>query len=195
MPTNTRRLFIGLQPPPQAAERLASRVRRVLGEPQGTQLYSPEDLHLTLVFLGHLPDQDVGPLQESLKAEIRGMNAPELALCGCGAHPSEAAPRALWAGVTEEGEGQGRLLALRNRALQAALSLGWRQPAAERKRPFRPHLTVARVGAGAEVQHFLDQDWTGSWLPVDVTLFESLGPGGASRYRALASHPLVVRPG
>ena len=90
-----------------------------------------------------------------------------------------------------------RLDALWNRVRQAAVQLGWRPPRVERGRPFRPHVTLARVRAGSGVPDgsFRRLSFDHRWLAVEVTLFESRPQDPAERYRALAALPLVVRPG
>lgn len=193
-----RRLFIGLRLDEEGAERLMRRVRPFL-DTAGTRIYEPQDLHLTLGFLGAFPEDRRNQLQRVLQEEIRGLDAPELVLSGIGAFPSTAAPAAIYVGIKESDECPGRLWALRNRAWQAALSLGWRPLPAERRREFRPHVTVARLPRGEQAPP-LDSglarlDFDQRWLPVDVHVLESRPERPEERYRSLAAIPLVVRPG
>ncbi|MFT7676734.1 MAG: 2'-5' RNA ligase [Planctomycetota bacterium] len=165
----------------------------------GTRIYEPWDLHLTLCYLGSFPEPRRKLLQRVLQEEIRGMDAPELALTGIGAFPALDQARAVYAGVREGDERPGRLLTLQNRAWQAAYSLGWRPASHERQRKFRPHLTVARrtqSGAKMDLPRSLTSlDFSQSWLPVDVCVLESRPNHPEERYRTLAATPLVVRPG
>lgn len=190
----TQRLFVGLVLPEEAAGRLARRLAPLLDD-EGVQAYAAEDLHLTLAFLGEFPEDRRPTLEGALQEELRGLVAPELTLSGTGAFPGREAPRVLWSGVEERPGVAGRLAALRNRVLQAALSLGWRPPAAERGRPFRPHVTVGRVRGGEVHRAFFDADFDQGWLPVEVALVESRPGDPEGRYRTLWAVPLVVRPG
>lgn len=193
------RLFFGLGVEGDLAERIARGTRRALAECGPTAIYEPDDLHLTLAFLGEVDDGLVPSLVRASEDEFRGLGAPELRVGDCaGAFPSPDAPRALWHGVEECVEVVGRLAALRNRALQVAYSHGLRPAGAERRRGFTPHVTVARPGDGARVPaDFYDEGEGRRWLPVDVSLYESLAnrSSGGARYRVVGSWPLVVGPG
>ena len=190
------RLFLGLMVEPEVGGRLARKSAAALDGEPGIRLYSPEDLHLTLVFLGAFPTHRVERLKGALQEEIRGLLAPELTLEQAVSFPSADQPRALAVRVGEEPDRAGRLAALRNRALQAALCTGWRPPRVERERPFQPHVTVARCkgGEAAELGPFLRHDMGARWLAVDVEVIESRPESAESRYRAIGNVPLVVRP-
>ena len=202
LPRARRRLFIGLKPPEEDAQRLARRTGPTLrdhggGAPHGMRIYPEHDLHMTLCFLGAVDAERIPMLEAVLREELRGLNAPELLIAGTGAFPDIQRPRALWAGVEEIDDCPGRLAALHNRVLQAALSTGWKRPRADRTRPFRPHVTLARVrdGASADLAVFERLDFAQRWLPVEVALFESRPDRPEERYEALSAVPLVVRPG
>ncbi len=192
------RLFIGITVPAAVANPLAALVGQVLPtQPgvQGLRVYPPRDLHLTLCFLG---EHEGGErLERALVDETRGLAAPELSLSGVGGFPDLDGPRVLWAGVRESPGTEGRLAALRNRALTAALGVGWRRPAADLARPFRPHVTVARVAEGVAFDRagFAALQPRGTWIAADVVLFESDPARPEERYRPVADAPLAVRPG
>ncbi len=101
----------------------------------------PENLHLTLRFLGEIRPPEVMRVVRALK-EAAAPAAPfAVTLAGAGAFPTARDPRVVWVGVTE---GADRLVALAG-ALEAALR---RREFPGEARPFRPHLTVARPRAG-----------------------------------------------
>ncbi len=98
----------------------------------------PDRIHLTLKFLGDVPEEQVPTLCEALQSVAGGASPFQLQPAGCGAFPSIKQMRVVWVGV------RGELDALR--ALQAGVeealgTLGF-QPEG---RPFRAHLTVGRV--------------------------------------------------
>lgn len=193
------RLFFGLGIEGDLGERIAKRTRLALADCGEMAVYAADDLHLTLAFLGEVESDTVRSIVRTAGDEFRGLTAPELRVGGsAGSFPDGERPRALWEGVEETFDSLGRLAALRNRALQVAYCHGLRPRRADRERPFHPHVTVARPGAGAAIPgDFFEGRDASRWLPVDVTLFESFGkesPDG-SRYRVLAAWPLVVRPG
>lgn len=192
----SRRLFLGLTLTEELAQRTTHRAHPILADLPGVDVYPARDLHLTLAFLGAFPASRLPALKAAFQEEVRGLLAPELSLVGAGAFPDRERPRVLWAGVEEEFDCAGRLDALRNRVGQAARSQGWRPSRAEQDRPFRPHVTLARVRADAAAvpASFYDLSLGGRWLPVEVDLIESRPETPASRYAVLASIPLVVRP-
>ena len=193
------RLFFGLGLDGEVAERLCARVRSVLHDQGPDALYRANDLHLTVAFLGEMDEASVASIQAVATEEFRGLMAPELRVGGeVDAFPSREAPRAVFAGVEETFESSGRLAAIRNRAQQVGLSHGWRPRTAENARGFRPHVTLARLGGRPPTgDGIYELSHERNWLPVDITLFESLDDRfeGGDRYRIRASWPLVIRPG
>jgi len=101
-----------------------------------------EQLHFTLAFLGEQPDSAVARLRDAA-APCAQQPAFDLSLSGAGAFPNPRRPRVLWLGA---GDGGPEL-----EQLAAALASGLRSAGFELEdRPFRAHLTVARVKPGGE---------------------------------------------
>lgn len=204
----TKRVFLGLSVDGLTGEGVRRESARAFEEAGPVAVYDADDLHLTLAFLGALDADAVRRVEAAARSEFAGLWAPELTILGRGgAFPADDAPRAVWRSIEEAQGCEGRLDALRNRAWQVGLSAGWRPGRAERERPFRPHVTVARPRAGADVgaAALRDLGRDRRWLPLDVTLYESLGArapvNGESgersdgpRYRVLAAWPLAVQP-
>jgi len=195
-----KRLFLALALDPELARRL-SRVARDFVDACGPLVPHPaDDLHLTLSFLGDVEDSELGGVIRSAAEEFRGVFAPELELTG---HLEllpigSSEPRALTAPVAEVGERLGRLGALRNRAQQVALSRRCAANRGDRRRAFRPHVTLAKLtevppAPVGPLSSGLARGWAGS----EVALYESLGnpgPDGA-RYRQLMSWGLPMDAG
>jgi len=135
------RLFLALDLPEPARASIASWRDMLVSARRDLRPVRPEALHVTLVFLGW---QD-----ESA--------APRIAEAAFGALPAGPPPRLTAAGVRSLPPRNPRLFALdlededgQASALQAAASAaleagGWYRP---EKRPFWPHLTLARVKRG-----------------------------------------------
>lgn len=152
-----------------------------------------EHLHVTLVFIGHVPD-DAAP------AWIDAMCVPlpvapfDVSLAACGAFPPAGAPRVLWAGLDEGAHAPlGRLRDL----LETRLTPLGHVPEA---RPFSAHVTLARLkdvprGEGARIRAALAAiDPPHARFHVDhATLFRSHVSSAGARYEALERIPLVVR--
>jgi 2'-5' RNA ligase len=133
-------------------------------------------LHLTVRFIGEVDDARAAAIREALEPPLN--IAPfDLTLAGAGAFPKGGAPRVLWVGVVS---GQDQLIAA-ERAISARLA---RLGIPEEERPYRPHLTLARVRepAGLRTARLLEglTDRTLGTVRIDaITLFQSkLSPKG-----------------
>ncbi|MFN2465621.1 MAG: RNA 2',3'-cyclic phosphodiesterase [Candidatus Dormibacteria bacterium] len=101
----------------------------------------PENLHLTLAFLGELDPVGASHATEALAATARLHGPWDVEWGEAGAFPSLARPRVLWLGIVDDGP-------------TAVVGKGLRHELAARDlpvddRPLRPHLTVARVRSAA----------------------------------------------
>ena len=98
----------------------------------------PESLHLTLVFLGPVPDRECQQLQELLAGRFTGLAAPNTVIQPPRFFPKPTRPRGLWCPVIESGD---RLQQLHAALLPAVDEAGLAIDA----KPFRPHITLGRV--------------------------------------------------
>ena len=105
----------------------------------------PEQLHLTLRFLGNVPRNELTHLGEALSSAAAGLRAFELGLAELGCFPHSRNPRVVWIGVTGAVTQLDRL----QRRVEEALR-GFGDPA-EEARAFHPHLTIGRVNARGDV--------------------------------------------
>jgi 2'-5' RNA ligase len=119
------RLFVSVRPDAQVVSHLRSHLGRVRTAP-------PEQWHVTLAFLGEVPDD--AAVQEGLGAAAALHSPFSLRLSGSGTFGA----RTTWAGVA------GDVDALR--ALASDVQDACRYAGVElERRPYRPHLTVGRV--------------------------------------------------
>jgi 2'-5' RNA ligase len=128
------RLFVALDLPDDVREGIAAWGRSALADP-ALRPVAPGSLHVTLAFLGWLPEKEVPRLAEI--AAAAGGPAPRLRLGDPVPRPARGGPR-LYA-LPADSPGAVELQAgLRERLVEARLY----EP---EKRPFWPHVTVARV--------------------------------------------------
>jgi 2'-5' RNA ligase len=116
-------------------------IQRQLEEvvPRGSVRWTkPDQLHLTLWFLGNVPAPRLPELCQAVGGGLTGVARFRLRLGSLGAFPSPRAPRVLWVGL--EGD-LPRLLEVQGRVARAAGAFGDHQEA----RPFHAHLTIGRV--------------------------------------------------
>ena len=98
----------------------------------------PEQLHFTLRFLGEIPPSQVARVKVATREAATGAAPFPISLRGLGAFPSFQRPQVIWIGVAD---GREPLQALAD-GLGEALG---KQRFPTEPRPFRPHLTLARV--------------------------------------------------
>jgi 2'-5' RNA ligase len=171
--TRLARIFVGLKINSDIADQLAA----LAGELRGTRarLVATSDIHLTLVppWQEVSLDQAIGSLRK-----VAGMFAPfSLKFHHLGYGPQPRRPSLLWVdcAATEE------FAALRDSLMQAF--------GQEDSRPFRPHVTLARIRDAERSfarRHPIDKDLDLVQMARTVELFQS-PPLGATGYRVVAS--------
>lgn len=133
------RLFVALDLDETARTSVAAAQQRLKTRAQDSsrlRWVRPEHLHMTLVFLGEVPDTRADEVVHQF-AEPEPVRPFAVVFRGFGAFPPHGAPRALWIGVSE-GEREIRLL-------QAALAARARRLGIDiEEREFSPHLTLGR---------------------------------------------------
>lgn len=186
------RLFIAIHLPDEVRSRLAEAQRALQSRTsRGVVRWTPvEQMHLTLRFLGDVPEESVPDVIEALYRATLTTASFELSATGLGCFPDLRRPRVLWAGVSGDLD---RLHALQE--LVATETAAWGQ---REDRAFHAHLTLGRFkdGAGreasrlgAELAEEAHHDF-GRWRVSEVTLMRSeLSPAGA-RHSVLAEAAL-----
>lgn len=126
------RLFCALRLPPETVERLAA-WQAALPVPAGVRVVPPENLHVTLAFLGATPRSRVDDVAGALRAAASGVAPPELAASRYRETRSVGM-------VVLDDEG-GRATAIGEELARRLESLGLYRP---ERRPWLPHVTVVR---------------------------------------------------
>jgi RNA 2',3'-cyclic 3'-phosphodiesterase len=128
---STKRLFVSLEPPHSITQRLAELDPHL----RGVRWLAPEQMHLTLSFLGNVP----GDVEEALKKNLEAIawKAFFLPISGLGTFPGKGRPNILWVGA---GTGHPHLFQLHKRVQEAAIRAGLEPEL----RSFHPHITLAR---------------------------------------------------
>ena len=180
------RLFVGLELPETARQMLHA----LGGGVPGARWIEPENMHMTLRFIGNVSDDSIADIDEAL-TRVRAP-AFELEIAGLGEFSRGRRPAMIWAGVRPAPA----LMDLQRRIEASVVKAGF--PPEGRR--FTPHVTLARLKGGApgRVRAFVAEHNLLSIDPFPVaqfTLFSShLGRKGAS-YRAEADYPLAIAEG
>lgn len=149
-----------------------------------------EKLHLTLKFLGEIERGRVEDLERATARAAASVSSFDISITGTGAFPPRGVARVLWLGVRDEA---GRLSILQRRLEDACFREGFERD----ERPFRPHLTIARIRTpvGASDLGAFHQNLgfdAGPFGVSEITVVRSeLSPSG-SHYAPLSRHRLGV---
>jgi RNA 2',3'-cyclic 3'-phosphodiesterase len=100
-----------------------------------------EALHVTLVFLGYLPEKEIEKVASTAFEPLTGLSAPRLAIRDVRAVPPRN-PRLFALDLADE---EDRATAVQQAASDALEAARLYRP---EKRPFWPHITFARVKRG-----------------------------------------------
>jgi 2'-5' RNA ligase len=153
---------------------------------------SAETLHVTLKFLGEVPDARVPAVEQALGAVAAAHGPVTLVAAGAGGLPTPSRPRVVYVGILGQVEALTRLAGGVDGVLEALGFPGER-------RAFRGHLTVGRVrsprgGAGlAAALRNEEGAAAGTWTARELVLYHSrLRPSGAV-HEAVARLPLTAR--
>ena len=175
-PGRVRRLFFALWPGPVAVDAASAAVHRLV--PPGTgRPQRPDQLHLTLEFLGGVPEARLVSVLEAGEAAAGSVTPFEVVLDRL-EYWQRPQVLCLTASVVPES------LAVLVRSLRTALATRGFEPEA---RAFRPHLTLARKirlpppAAPVEPQR---------WAAHEYALVESITGRDGSRYERLSTWPM-----
>ncbi|MCP4109934.1 MAG: RNA 2',3'-cyclic phosphodiesterase [Desulfobacteraceae bacterium] len=139
----------------------------------------PENIHLTLKFLGNINEADVEKIGRKISDSASEYSPISLAAKGVGVFPGIKRPRVIWIGL----KGQTDILI----ELQKKLDENLEQIGFPREnRPFKAHLTLARIRGHIDSKKLLDAikeigDFESeTFIAGNLTLFKSdLKPTGA----------------
>jgi len=139
----------------------------------------PETMHLTLAFLGEVPEPGIESVRAAMELAAEGSPALNLNVSGAATFGSRRSPRVVWAGLGGDVEGLQEVYTKLTEALRTA---GFETE----DRPFCPHITLGRIRGKRNLEAMLkridaaaDQSF-GSVQATAITLFNSeLHPEGA----------------
>jgi 2'-5' RNA ligase len=177
-----RRLFVALEPPEAVRRRItatAEKIRRTAGAAAGEVRWVPdENVHLTIQFLGAVPEERVEAVGQALAAAAAAGRPLLFEVKGAGGFPNSRRPRVVWLGLSGEVDALAALAAELGKRLAP---LGF----PPESRPFAAHLTLGRArdgrgapGLGGALAAAAEGEGI-AWRASELTLFEShLSPKG-----------------
>ncbi len=145
----TLRTFIAIELSSEAEAALANLQSRLktATPPHSIRWTAPQNIHLTLHFLGDMRAEAVAQISDAL-ASVAATAAPfTLTLGRLGCFPNTRRPRIIWTGVDGDMEPLLQLHRHLGEQLKAAINFS------PETRPYSPHLTIGRVKNGIAARH------------------------------------------
>ncbi len=185
------RTFVAVEIAPDVRSRITELITRLRSSDAKVNWVAPENLHLTLKFLGDQTDEEVATVCQAVQQAATTVPAFAFHCRGVGAFPNMERPRTLWMGVRDGTDALRQL----QQAIDQQLA---RHRYPSERRGFQPHLTFGRVRSGGaamgELAELLAkaQDMDGGVSIVDeVLVFASYLQRGGPQYEVLATAPLA----
>ena len=189
-PPTLVRLFLAVNLPAEVRHAIADAAAPLRAAAPNLAWVSQEKVHLTVKFLGEQPE----PMAEQVAAAMRDVatrnRVIDVEIGGVGAFPNFRRPRVVWIGVTPEP----KLELLHHDVESTCESLGLPIDG----KPFRPHLTLARVRPRANDPQTLRElaraaravSYVEEVVITSIDLMESKQTASGSTYRIVASSAL-----
>jgi RNA 2',3'-cyclic 3'-phosphodiesterase len=187
------RAFVAIYPPKAVVEQLETmqeRMRRVVGV-EAVRWTKPDQIHLTLQFLGYIKRDSLAEFQSVLERVASESSSFQMRAELVGAFPSNKRPRILWAGIAEESKS---LEILKVRLDNTLAELG----CVPEERKFHPHLTLGRVvvlkpAKALRLAREILQEPScafGEWRVREICFMQSVLSSAGANYRVLNLFPL-----
>jgi RNA 2',3'-cyclic 3'-phosphodiesterase len=139
------RTFIALDLPVEIRDKLSEIIRHLkVANPPIVKWANPQNIHLTLKFLGDTPVESLPAIKSLIQEAAKGFSSFPAAISQLGSFPNVQHPRVVWVGLKIPPE----LNQLQNIIENQLGLLGF----SAEDRPFKPHLTIGRVNQGAAPQ-------------------------------------------
>ena len=142
---DSSRVFVAIELDTASAGSIARLVQGLKAKLPDVRWSRPEQLHLTLKFIGEVDNRELPQFCQALREACAGIDAFSLELGGLGAFPKNKPPRVVWVAAEDP---QGVLGTLAERLDERMSALG----IPRENRAFTPHLTLGRVSKGADLQ-------------------------------------------
>lgn len=133
------RTFIAVEMSPRVISRVGDLIDKLRVAPAEVNWVRTQHMHLTLKFLGDVPDTETPDICRVAAAVAAKFEPFEITCRGAGAFPNVREPRTLWIGIEDGAAELKRLQAALDEALKSELGY------AKEQRGFHPHLTIGRV--------------------------------------------------
>jgi 2'-5' RNA ligase len=174
-----RRIFIAVEISQEIRKIIYEQSRKAFSKHGHIKIIPPENIHITLKFLGNTQDEDIGKIIDGINYAVSGYNSFDYSLDGnIGAFPNPGRAKIAFIGIKK---GSKKFLSLYESIEDKLYSLGIEKE----KRSFHPHITIARIKKPTDIG-------STEWDPADmrgydpeassVAVFESILGRHGARY-------------
>ncbi|MEK7742474.1 MAG: RNA 2',3'-cyclic phosphodiesterase [Nitrospirota bacterium] len=176
------RCFISLELPEELKKNIYGYIEKLKAAGADVKWIPPENLHLTLKFLGDTTEELLKSINERLISLSKSHDRFSLQISGAGAFPNIKYPRVVWLGVHDSEE----IIKLQHDIDESMAGLGFKRD----EKQFTPHLTIGRVKSMRNKDALIKELATlkevdfGKIEVINITLMKSeLKPGGAEHFK------------
>jgi 2'-5' RNA ligase len=147
----TARLFVSVDLPDRFLEEISA-IQETLSAASGIRSTDPEQVHVTLAFVGEVPEERVPTVADAVEAGVEraDLDPFDVVYRDLGVFPSEDYISVVWLGV---GEGSEALTRLHDALVGALEDAGVEVDTHD---TFTPHATIARMDHGGGKEHVQD---------------------------------------
>ena len=188
------RAFIAIELSPPIREKLAELQALLKKSGADVKWVKPDNIHLTLKFLGEIDEEKRGKIEEIIENTARASKQFPISLSSLGAFPKIEFPRVIWVAI-DQGDKEVKILAkdLEERIEKLGIP--------KEERPFSSHITIGRVRSPlnkdklTQVLKESENYFSNKIIEFNagkITLFKSaLGPSGPA-YEALKEVNMII---
>ena len=187
------RCFVAVELSEEIKGRLVELQRRCALLDRSVRWTGPEQMHLTLKFLGEVSDADIASVAETMSSVAARQSPITFLVRGVGCFPPGGAVRIFWVGVEES---SGTLARLQAYCEESFARLGF----ARERRSYTPHLTIGRIKDASHSLHIRDvarrelSFEAGRQRVDELVLFQSVLSDAGAMYVPLARAALGPKP-
>ncbi|MBM4264125.1 MAG: RNA 2',3'-cyclic phosphodiesterase [Deltaproteobacteria bacterium] len=186
------RAFIAVELAPSIIQNIDAAIDRLRPRLTNVRWVAPGNIHLTVKFLGDIPESQVDDLVAALTPVVRPFPRCTINAKGLGVFLDVKRPRIIWVGLASDA-----LVALAAKVQACLLPLGFEPE----KRSFTPHLTIGRWRQSDRAPKDLPVALA-NWRSVDfgqsevneIVLFQSILKPQGAEYRKLKVIQLGSQP-
>lgn len=142
--------FLSVHLSQRVMSNIASVVEKMAARSRAYNWTKPENLHVTVNFVGEILDREVPEFCKTVKEFVQPFEPFELSLCGVKAFPNNQQPRTIYIAVDEGADA----LVFMNRELTKMIQdWGFNKD----KNEFVPHVTLGRIRRGQRPDEAIEQ--------------------------------------